>query len=409
VLNRNFWLLFVNRAFTRIAYHITTFALVVWVFRLTGVNVAVSLWMVVFLVASFLSSFVSGVAADIYDRRWIMILSNLAWGVTALMFLFFPESFPGILLVSFFAQGLDEFFSPAQNAALPQIVASRDLVRANSYLSLVTNVANFLGYFLSGVLLRFVGYSAPFVTAAVLVALGAIAVMFLPPLAVEQPVPLRKFWGLVRGKLIEQLSYLTKNREVTNTLLIAAVVLSVGAGMGSLAPGFAEQVLGIDARDLSFVAVLPLGLGLFLGTMILSQRGRLVPVWASIFGIGVVSLLLSTSPFLRTFLGNHLASPRGFEQVPFFSLTVAFLCFILGFLASGVSIPVVASLQRITTSLHMGRTFAAMGTVSSILTPAVSLIFGPVADLTSPLVPMVGMGLVACGAALWVRSRVRLK
>ncbi len=233
--------------------------------------------------------------------------------------------------------------------------------------------------------------------------------MFLPPLAVEQPVPLRKFWGLVRGKLIEQLSYLTKNREVTNTLLIAAVVLSVGAGMGSLAPGFAEQVLGIDARDLSFVAVLPLGLGLFLGTMILSQRGRLVPVWASIFGIGVVSLLLSTSPFLRTFLGNHLASPRGFEQVPFFSLTVAFLCFILGFLASGVSIPVVASLQRITTSLHMGRTFAAMGTVSSILTPAVSLIFGPVADLTSPLVPMVGMGLVACGAALWVRSRVRLK
>lgn len=410
MLGRNFWLLFINRAFTRIAYHITTFALVVWVFRLTGTNTAVSLWMVIFLVASFLTSFVSGVAADIYDRRLIMVFSNLAWGVTVLAFLFFPDSFPGILLVSFFTQGLDEFFSPAQGAALPQIVPGRDLVRANSYLSLVTLAANFLGYFLSGVMLRFIGYPAPFITAAVLVMLGALAALFLPTLCVEkQPVPFRKFLGLIRGKLSEQLSYLGKNRDVTSTLLMVAVVLSVGAGAGSVAPGFAEQVLGIDSRDLGFVAVVPIGIGLCLGTAILSRRGKLIPIWTSVLGAGIVFLLLSASPFLRILLGNHVATLRGFEQIPFFSLAVASLSFALGFFVSGITVPVLASLQRITLGLHMGRTFAAMGTVSSVLTPAVSLIFGPIADISSPVIPVVGVGIMICVAAFWVRAKVVVK
>uniref|UniRef100_A0A832E0K6 MFS transporter n=1 Tax=candidate division WWE3 bacterium TaxID=2053526 RepID=A0A832E0K6_UNCKA len=410
MLNRNFWLLFINRAFTRIAYHITTFALVVWIFQLTGANIAVSLWMAVFLVASFIASFFSGVAADIYDRRRIMFFSNLAWGMTALTFLLFPQSFPGILLVSFFAQGIDEFFSPAQNSALPQIVASRDLIRANSYLTLVTHISNFLGYFLSGVMLRFIGFPAPFGTAAVLITLGAVATLFLPPLYREgESVPLRKFFGLVKGKLIDQLFYLAKNPNITKTMLIAAVVLSVSAGAGSLAPGFAEQVLAIDARDLSFVAVLPIGLGLFLGAAILGRRGRLLAVWKGILGVGLILLALSAAPFFRVFLGNHITVPRAFEQVPFFSLAIASLSFLLGFFAAVITIPIVTSIQRIAPGKHLGRTFAAMGTVSSILTPAVTLIFGPIADLSSPVVPMVSIGLIVSAAAFWVRARVVIK
>ncbi|MEX1068288.1 MAG: MFS transporter, partial [Patescibacteria group bacterium] len=390
MLNRNFWLLFINRAFTRIAYHITTFALVVWVFRLTGTNISVSLWMAVFLIASFFASFFSGVAADIYDRRRIMFFSNLAWGATALAFLLFPDSFPGILLVSFFAQALDEFFSPAQNSALPQIVSKKDLIRANSYLTLVTHVANFLGYFLSGVMLRFFGFPAPFITAAVLVTLGALATLFLPSLDVEEEtVPIREFFGLVRSKLVDQFHYLLENLNVTRTMLVSAVILSVGAGAGSLAPGFAEQVLGIDARDLSFVAVLPVGFGLFLGSAVLSRRGRFIAVWKGILGVGLAILALAGAPALRIFLNNHVVAPHAFEQVPFFSLAIALICFLLGFFAAAITIPIITSIQRIAPGKHMGRTFAAMGTVSSILTPAVAQIFGPIADLASPVVPMV--------------------
>lgn len=410
MLNRNFWLLFVNRAFTRIAYHITTFALIVTVFQLTGLNMAVSLWMVVFFVASFLTSLVAGVAADLYDRKRVMIFGNVVWGLVALTFLLVRGNFAGILFVSFFLQALDEFFYPAQNSALPQIVDRRELMRANSYLILVTHVANFLGYFLSGVMLRFIGFPAPFITAALLVILGALAALFLPPLVQEKkPVPLKEFIGLIKGNLADQISYLVKNPNVTSTVIIAAVVLSVGAGAGSVAPGFAEQVLGIDARDLSFVAVLPVGLGLFLGALILSRRGKFIPVWRGVLGVGLALLLISALPFLRVFFGDHVGIPRGFEQVPFFSLTIAAISFLFGLFAASIIIPIVTSIQRITPGSRMGRTFAMMGTVGSILTPAVALIFGPIADLTTPVLPMVGIGVGVSAAAFWVRAKIVIK
>ena len=259
-------------------------------------------------------------------------------------------------------------------------------------------------------MLRFIGFPAPFVTAAVLVTLGALATLFLPPLDQEKrPVPLKDFFGLVKGKLSEQFSYLAKNPNITSTLLISAVILSVGAGAGSIAPGFAEQVLGIDARDLSFVSVLPIGVGLFLGALILSRRGKFIPVWKGIFGIGVILILLSASPFLKVFLGNHVVTPRGFEQVPFFSLTIATLSFLLGIFASSITIPIITSIQRIAPGPHMGRTFAAMVTVSSILTPAVALIFGPIADLASPVIPIILVGVIVSVAAFWVRAKIVFK
>lgn len=410
MLNRNFWLLLVNRTFTRIAYHITTFALIVWVFRLTGVNIAVSLWMVIFFAASFFTSFIAGVVADLYDRRLVMILANLGWAVAALAFLLVENSFAGILFVSFFAQSLDEFFSPTQGAVLPQVVPDRALTAANAILSLATYAAVFLGYFLSGIMLRFIGYPAPFVTAAILVILGAIAAAFLPDLSPDgERVPLKELFTRTKERLIDQLRFLIKNPKVSSTLMLTAVIVSASTAAGSLAPGFAEQALRIDARDLSFVGVLPIGLGLVLGAWFLSWKGQFIQVWQGIAGLGLALLALAASPVLRVFLANHGAIPQTFERIPFFSLWIAFLMFFLGLFASAVSIPIVTSLQRITPGKNMGRTFAALGTIVSVLTTIIVLIFGPVADLLNPAFPVAFVGLAAFGAAFWVRAKVVIK
>jgi hypothetical protein len=57
----------------------------------------------------------------------------------------------------------------------------------------------------------------------------------------------------------------------------------------------------------------------------------------------------------------------------------------------------------------MGRTFAAMGTISSVLTPLAALVFGPVADLASPLIPIIMIAVIVIGAAFWVRAKVVIK
>ena len=411
MLNRNFWLLLGNRAFTRIAYHMTTFALIIWVFELTGANIAISLWMVVFFVASFLSSLVAGVAADLYDRRKLMVFSNFAWGLTSLAFLTVERSFAGILFVSFFAQALDEFFAPSQNSALPQIVKHENLIKANSLFSIATYAANFLGYFLSGILLRFIGYPAPFIVAGVLVMSGGVLALFLPRLTHDgkDHLPFKEVTKGIRKNLSDQLKFFLTNRRVTSTLVLMAVIGSASAAAGSLAPGFAEQVLNIDSRDLSFVGVLPFGLGLLLGVFALNRKEKFVAVWKAILGFGATLIILSLIPNLSLFLSNHVSKIHTFENVPLFSLTVAFLFFLLGFFASVISIPIVTSLQRITPSKNLGRTFAALGTIGSVLTVVLSLIFGAAADLATPALPTVGVGIFAIVASFWVKDKVVIK
>lgn len=411
MLNHNFWILLGNRVFTRIAYHMTTFALIIWVFEITGVNIAVSLWMVVFFAASFLSSLVAGVAADLYDRKKLMVFSNFAWGLTAFAFLAVERSFAGILFVSFFAQALDEFFNPSQNAALPQLVKAKDLIKANSVFSIFSYGANFLGYFLSGIMLRFIGYPAPFITAGVLVVLGGLFALLLPPLTHdgEKHPPIRDVMKLVKEKLADQLVFFSINKNVTSTLILMAVIASAGAAAGALAPGFAEQVLGIDSTDLSFIGILPLGVGLLLGAYILNKNEKFLAVWKGMFGFGAAVFTLAFIPNLRVLFANNVVSPQAFENIPVFSLSIAFLVFFLGFFGSVITIPIVTSLQRITPGKNLGRTFAALATIASVLTAVLSLLFGAIADLVTPALPVAIVGASAVVVSLWARNKVVIK
>ncbi|GMR19372.1 MAG: MFS transporter [Patescibacteria group bacterium] len=410
MLNRNFWLLLGNRVVTRIAYNLSTFTLLIWVFQLTGSNAAVSLWMVMFFIASVSFSLVAGVAADIYDRRKIMILANLAWGILVLGFIPAEKSLPLILGVTLLTQALDEFFKPSQDSSLPHLVMDEKLLSANSIFSLAGYASSFIGFFLSGVMLRFLGYRAPFIASSVLVLLGAIFALALPPLKNVYPsVTTEKFVRRVRVKILDQWNFLLHNRHVASTVAFMAVLVSGVSAAGALAPGFAEQVLRIDARDLSFVGVIPLAVGLLLGIFILSRYGKLWPVWQSVLGFGLTLILLASSPSIRVFLANHITTPQTFERLPAFSLLIAVLVFLLGLFASTVSVPVVTSLQRITPRKNLGRTFGSLGTLSAVLTTVLVLVFGTMADFLSPALPVILVGLAAILAAFWVRYRVVIK
>ncbi|MDP1710821.1 MAG: MFS transporter [candidate division WWE3 bacterium] len=409
MLNRNFLLLFGNRAVTRIAYNLSTFTLMIWVFQLTGSNAAVSLWLVMFFISSVTFSLISGVVSDNFDRRKIMIFSNLLWGLLVLGFIPAQYSFPLILLVTLATQAMDEFFSPAQNSSIPEIVPDGTLLRANALWSTASYAASFLGYFLSGVMLRFTGYSSPFMVSAALVLLGASLSFGLPPLKRKGGMDAAKFFRLVGGKIKEQFLFLKATPNVRSTVILLAVLSAGGTSAGALAPGFAEQVLKIDARDLSFIGVVPFAAGLGLGALILGKWGKIWDVWQSVLGFGIAILLLTAAPAMRGYLVNHVTVPQAFEQIPFLSLTAAFLIFAVGIFVSTISVPIMTSLQRITPWSNLGRTYGSVATVAAVLTTFLSLTAGTAADLFTPALPIGVVGAVAVLAAFWVRAKVVIK
>lgn len=395
------------------------FALMIWVFKLTGINFAVSLWVLAFLIPSVSLSMVAGILADNYDRKKIMIVTNLLWGLTVLCFIFARNSFPLILLFTFIAQGIDEFFLPSQSATLPRLVKGDELLPANSLFALTITAAVVTGFLLAGPLLRFFGYGAPFALAAFFVLLGALSVSFLPPVKVtRKKVKVLPSLSYFRKEIKDELSLLAQRREVFTMGLFLALLYGGMGAAGAVAPGFMEQGLKIDAKDLSFVGVIPAAVGILWGTALIGRFGtrwgekKMIKVGLLVFGAAL--LLLAVTPSLRLHFAGKIEStvtsltdytsrrfgvgemPIPFERIPGFSLLVGILAFTLATSLTFITVPVTTELQRVTPDVARGRTFGTFGMLTALLTAFLVVGVGVAADLFSPtlLVAFVGVAVM---------------
>ncbi|MCE0483796.1 MAG: MFS transporter [Methylacidiphilales bacterium] len=89
-----------------------------------------------------------GWIVDRFSRRWVMFWSDVARAVLTLSILylwFHLRSLPAVFAVVFLMGAFNGLFIPARQAALPQIVSSRQLVAANALISLIGVIANFIG------------------------------------------------------------------------------------------------------------------------------------------------------------------------------------------------------------------------------------------------------------------------
>ncbi|MCM3900648.1 MAG: MFS transporter, partial [Pyrinomonadaceae bacterium] len=111
-----------------------TIALYTIILNLTGSGRDVGL----LLVARFLPSFVfgplSGVLADRFSRRTIMIISDLLRAGVVLGFILVrrADQLWIVYVLTVLQLGLSTFFEPAKTAAIPSIVSDRELVAANA-------------------------------------------------------------------------------------------------------------------------------------------------------------------------------------------------------------------------------------------------------------------------------------
>lgn len=101
---------------------------------LTGSGAAVGGLFAVRMLAPFLMSSVAGVLADRYDRRLIMITTDLLRAVIVLGFLLVrePEHIWLLYALTVLQLGLSGVFVPARNAILPELVAPAGLGAANA-------------------------------------------------------------------------------------------------------------------------------------------------------------------------------------------------------------------------------------------------------------------------------------
>src|SRR5215470_9096056 len=132
--NRSFRQLWLGQVVSQMGDWFDTIALYTIILNLTGSGRDIGLLLVARFVPSFIFGPISGVVADRFSRRTIMIVSDLLRAVVVLGFLFVrrADQLWIIYVLTVIQLALSTFFEPAKTAAIPSIVSDNELVPANA-------------------------------------------------------------------------------------------------------------------------------------------------------------------------------------------------------------------------------------------------------------------------------------
>ncbi|MEP6680214.1 MAG: MFS transporter [Chloroflexota bacterium] len=256
----------------------------------------------------------AGWVVDHYDRRMVLLVTDIARGVlmlalAAIVLSHAPVIF--IVAISIFAACFSTFFGPALAALLPSLVDESELGPANSAWATLDNLAFIVGPALAAVLITAGGLALAFLLNALSFAVVAVILFRLPraapvaasdePKAAEQaPVSSwRELVGPLAGPfLLDSVTSLVGGGLGVLTVVIAIDVLRAGeagtgylnaaTGVGGVLAGFAAGSL--VARRLS-VPLLIGGLAGGIGLVWLGFSNSLIPAMFAI-GVGVAGALL---------------------------------------------------------------------------------------------------------------------
>ena len=129
-----------------------TIALFVLLLELTESEMAVGIILVIRMLAFSIPQVFTGMLADRYNRKTLMLLSNILSSIGAACFIFIDTiEYVWLLYVLVFLQSfLNAIFVPAERAALPNIVSEKELLTANALDSITWSLALAFGSALGG-------------------------------------------------------------------------------------------------------------------------------------------------------------------------------------------------------------------------------------------------------------------
>lgn len=180
----NFRLLLAGQSLSMLSYGAYLTVLSWYAYEFTGSPGAAGLVLSAVAVATVVSLLVGGALADRWDRRRMMVLSDigrcLSIGALAFLALTDAASLPLLAVFAAFTGLFDGLFSPAFGGIVPQIMPSALLPSANAVLGMARSVCGICGPLLGGMLYAWVGMGAIFCLTAAAFLIAAATAIALP-------------------------------------------------------------------------------------------------------------------------------------------------------------------------------------------------------------------------------------
>ncbi len=288
----------VSRAASGAAMTIVQAAIAWQVYEISGSTLQLGLIGLVRFVPALGVSLLGGAAADVYDRRKIIqlaqiapllatfvVLAAIATGQVSLLLLY------GVVLVSGLASS---FENPARQALLPQIVPREVFTNAITVNSTVQSLSFVTGPTVAGALIGWSGEGAAYAASALctVVAVGSLLFVRVVETTTEQR---RVTWEMIR----EGVSFVAHRPVLLGAMTLDMFAVILG-GAKALLPVYATDILHVGAVGYGILSgSLEVGALLMSGAMILlppvKQTGRFLLGSVAAFGLATIAFGLARS------------------------------------------------------------------------------------------------------------------
>jgi MFS family permease len=394
--HRNFSLLWFGGLISMIGDWMLAIALPVYVYELTGSALATGIMFMVGQLPPLLLGSVAGVFVDRWDRQRTMVITNLLLALTMapLLLVRSIDSLWIVYLVALVKSTLTQFFGPAENALLPELVGKEHLVPANALNALNNNLARLLGPALGGIVAVRLGLGGVALLDALtfLIAAGLIALIRHVPAANapgEEEGDAASGGGFPLITLLREWLAglrLVRRERVVTLLFAMTALMAVGEGViVVLLVPFVTEVLRGQALELGWLMSAQAVGGLIGGVAIARLGTKLTPerlLGPAALLIGLIDLAIFNYP----------------AWIP--GITLALLLLVLvGLPAAALGASFLTLLQSSVAERYRGRIFGAHNTTFSLLTLGGMAFASTMGDRLGivPVINIQGYAYVAAG------------
>ncbi|GLK99271.1 MFS transporter [Dactylosporangium matsuzakiense] len=247
-----------------------------------GADILVALVQTATTLPGLLLALPSGVLADIFDRRHLLIAVQLFMTTVAVAMAVATAlggMTPTLILTLTFALGSGAALTvPAFGALIPELVPRPELARASALGAVSVNLARAIGPALAGLVIAWIGVAAVFAINALSIAVFAAVLIAWRPRTTTSSEDPERFLAALRagGRYV-------RHSPVTRRILVRAALFMVPASaLWALLPLVASRLLGAGASGYGALMA-SLGVGAIVGAIVLPHLHRLLPTSLAMF------------------------------------------------------------------------------------------------------------------------------
>lgn len=296
---------------------LTSLAASILVYQRTGSALSVGLMMMATAAPSLLVGLFAGVIVDRYDRKRIMVVTELMRAALVVLIPFLvPYSIVWLYVIVALTSAISQFYDPAHESVLPEIAPEEELAAANSLMAISSFGATAIGFAASGLLASAANVDFAFYINALtfLFSAFAISLVRIKPMEVaeESGGP-----ALIVRNLRVGLRFLS-DTPILRSLFLAYIPVLIAFGLqNSLLLPFADRALQATEFEYGLQEALT-SIGFVAGSLLMARifdrmrEGQWIAIgWIAMGVMGVIYSQMTSIP-----LAILMVTISGFMNAP---------------------------------------------------------------------------------------------